>query len=104
MTTITNESQLVFEIMRELGKHGPVFRTNAGHIRLPNGKVFRGLPKGFSDVMFIGPEGRACFVEAKVEPNKPTAEQLKFIERMRSTGCYAGIAYSVAEAKKICNI
>ncbi|MDL2232250.1 VRR-NUC domain-containing protein [Ruminococcaceae bacterium OttesenSCG-928-L11] len=104
VTYIQNESRLIYEIMQELGKHGAVFRTNAGSIRLPNGKVFRGLPKGFSDILFIGRDGKACFVEAKVKPNKPEPEQIKFIEKMQSMGCLAGVAYSVDEAIHICSV
>jgi len=50
-----NESQLVYEVMFELGKHGAVYRTNCGSVRLANGKTFRGLPKGFADCMLILP-------------------------------------------------
>ena len=46
-----NESRLVYDVMQALGKHGAVYRCNAGAIRLPNGKTFRGMPKGFSDIM-----------------------------------------------------
>ena len=100
----TRESSLVNVIMKTLGQHGAVFRTNAGTVRLPNGKIFHGLPKGFSDILFIGKDGIACFIETKVEPNKPTPEQLAFIEKMRGLGCRAGVAYSLVEAVHICRL
>ena len=100
----SNESRLVFEIMRELGKHGAVYRTNSGAIRLPSGKYFRALPEGFSDVMLIRSDGAACFVEVKVKPNKPTDKQTAFIDKMRGLNCPAGIAYSVEDAAAICGI
>lgn len=90
--------------MTELGKHGAVFRCNSGSIRLPNGKYFRGMPKGFSDILFVGHNGVACFVEAKIKPNKAEPEQITFIEKMQSLGCRAGVAYSVTEAVQICGI
>jgi len=99
-----NESRLVYEIMRELGRHGAVYRMNAGQIKLEDGRVFRGLPAGFSDIMLIMDGGRVCFVEAKIKPNKPTQKQIEFIERMRGLGCAAGVAYSVEEAAQICGI
>jgi len=46
--------------MRELGKHGAIYRCNAGAVKLPDGGWFRGMPKGFSDVMLIMP-GRRLF-------------------------------------------
>ena len=99
-----NESQLLNDVMREIGKHGAVFRTNSGSVRLANGKSFRGLPKGFADCMLVRPGGTIAFVECKVKPNKPTPEQITFIEKMRSLGCRAGVAYSVDDALKICGI
>lgn len=54
--------------------------------------------------MFIGHDGKASFVEAKVKPNKPQPEQIKFIEKMQGMGCNAGVAYSVTEALKICGM
>lgn len=35
------------------------------------------------------------FIEAKVKPNKPTPEQVKFIEDMKAQGAVAGVCYSV---------
>ncbi len=99
-----NESRLVFEIMREIGKHGAVFRTNAGSYYTKDGQKVSGLPKGFLDVLFIRPDGQACFVEAKVKPNKATPEQLAFVNKMNALGCRAGVAYSVSEAMEICGL
>jgi len=90
--------------MQELGKHGAVFRTNAGSVKLPNGKIFKGLPKGFSDILFVRNDGKACFIETKIKPNEPTPEQLAFIKKMQGLGCHAGVAYSVNEAMQICEI
>jgi hypothetical protein len=98
------ESRLVYEIMRELGKHGAVYRANSGAVRLPSGKYFRALPEGFADVLFIRSDGAACFVEVKVKPNKPTDKQTAFIDKMRGFNCPAGIAYSVEDAAVICGI
>ena len=98
------ESRLLYEVIKELGKHGAVFRTNCGSIRLPNGKYFRALPEGFSDLMLIRSDGVACFIECKVKPNKPTDKQIAFIQRMRRLNCRAGVAYSIYETMEICEI
>jgi hypothetical protein len=99
-----SESRLLYEVMQALGKHGAVYRTNSGSVRLPSGKYFRALPEGFADIMFIRQDGGACFVECKVKPNKPTDAQVKFIEKMRGLNCRAGIAYSVEDAVVICGL
>ena len=100
----TNESNLINQTMRELGKHGAVYRTNSGSVKLDNGKRFRALPAGFSDIMFIRPDGIACFIEMKVKSNKPTDKQLEFIDKMKRHNCLAGVAYSVEEAMEICGL
>ena len=99
-----NESHLVFDVMQALGQHGAVYRCNSGSVRLPNGRQFRGMPRGFADIMLIKPGGQACFIETKVKPNTPTSEQITFIEKMHGLGCLAGVAYSVDEALHICGI
>ena len=99
-----NESQLVNAIMKELGKFGAVYRMNSGQIKLDNGRMFRGLPAGFSDIMLVMDGGRVCFVEAKVKPNKPTPQQAAFIEKMKRLGCAAGVAYDVNDALRIIGI
>ena len=99
-----SESQLVYSVMRELGKHVAVYRCNCGSVRLPNGKYFRGMPKGFSDIMAILPGGYAAFIECKSDKGKPSPEQSAFIEKVRALGCRAGVACSVADALAICGI
>jgi len=90
--------------MQELGKHGAVFRTNSGAVKLPDGKYFRAMPEGFADLLFIRSDGIACFVECKIGKGKPTDKQAAFIDKMRELNCPAGVAYSVADAAAICGI
>ena len=104
MDALINESQLLYQTMQELGKHGAVYRTNSGAVRLANGKYFRAMPEGFSDVMFIRPDGVVCFVELKTGRNKLSDKQQAFIEKMQSMNCRAGVAYSVQEALGICGL
>jgi len=98
------ESRLLYAVMQELGKHGAVFRTNSGAVRLPSGKYFRALPEGFADLMFIRQDGGVCFIECKIGRGKPTDKQIAFIEKMRRMNCRAGIAYSVQDAMIICGL
>ena len=99
-----NESRLVYEVMQKLGKYGAVYRTNSGAFRLPNGKYFRALPEGFSDVMFIRPDGVTCFIECKYGRGKATDKQTAFLAKMQGLNCRAGVAYTVADAMIICGI
>jgi len=78
-----------------------VFRINVGNFYTKDERYIKsGVPRGFSD-LFAVKDGRAYFIEVKVKPNKPTKDQLNFIDRMRERGCVAGVAYSVEEAIKI---
>lgn len=97
------ETDLMHMIMLKLSEQGnKVFRVNVGKVRTADGRIFStGLPKGFSDLLIIRPDGIACFVECKVKPNKPTPEQIKFIDVMRKQNALAGVAYTVEEAIKI---
>ena len=99
-----NESELLYEVMRELGKHGAVFRTNAGQFYTKGGHLVSGLPKGFSDIMLVLPGGQACFIETKVGSNKAMPEQEQFLKRMQLLGARAGLAYSVHDACVICGV
>lgn len=100
-----NEIDMMNSIRIALSKLGfTVFRANVGKVRLPDGRFFNtGLPKGFSD-LFVVKDGKAYFMEVKVKPNKPTAEQINFINRMREQGCVAGVVYSIEEAVNLCSL
>lgn len=81
-----------------------VFRTNVGTVQTADGRFFdTGLPNGFSDLLAIK-DGRACFIEVKVKPNKPSRVQVNFLARMRDIGCLAGVAYTVQDALRICEV
>ena len=98
------ESRLLYEVMQELGKHGAVYRCNSGQVKMANGKYFRAMPKGFSDILFIRHDGKACFVEVKKDKGKLAPEQAKFLERMRGLNAIAGAVRSVSEAMALCGL
>ena len=55
------------------------------------------FPKGFPDLLILTDKGQALFVETKVKPNKPTPDQVKFIDELRSRGFKASVIYSLEE-------
>jgi hypothetical protein len=104
-------------IRLELSKHGLVFRTNAGsawggkYTNIPNlGNVVINprkielLPKGFSDLLFVGTDGRVAFIECKDDKGTLRPEQEKFIKLMQSYGHRAGVARNVREALLIIGV
>lgn len=101
-------------IRLELSKHGLVFRTNAGsawggkYANVPhfgnvilNPQKIELLPKGFSDLLFVGTDGRVAFVECKDSKGKLRPEQERFLKLMQSYGHRAGVARSVEDALNI---
>ena len=99
------EHDLQNEIRLRLSRLGfAVFRANVGKRKTADGRWFdTGLPKGFSD-LFAVKNGRVYFIEVKVKPNRPSAEQINFLSQMVNRyGCKGGVAYSVEDAEAICS-
>lgn len=108
------ESVIQNSIRIALSKYGVVFRTNSGEfwqgervyskefnqMVLINLRKVDGLPKGFSDLLFIGNKCVA-FIETKQPGKKPTKEQENFLARMIQLGHAAGVARSDDEAVSI---
>ena len=93
-----------------------MFRTNAGsawggkYVNVPtygniviNPRKIELLPKGFSDLLFVGTDGRVAFIECKGDKGKLRPEQERFLEKQRSYGHRAGVDRSPEEALKIIN-
>lgn len=105
------EHELQNRIRVELSRYGMVFRTNAGtfwqgrrvwsrelqEAVIAQPQAVEGLPKGFSDLLFIDRHGCA-FIEVKSPRGKLREEQESFINLMRSYGHRAGVARSVEDA------
>lgn len=100
------EHKLMDDIRCELTRHGAkVFRANVGRLFTADGRmVTTGLPVGFPDLFGTLKGGRSFYIEVKVKPNKPSESQVNFIEILSRVGAAAGVAYSVEEALKICEI
>lgn len=103
------ESQLLTELIRKLYPTVHLYRTNAGTFRSLDGShVIRGLPKGFSDLFGVIPrqltesgEPLPVFLEAKIYPNRASAEQIAFLRDKHAEGCVAGVVYDVEDAWKL---
>lgn len=78
------------------------FRVNVGKVKTADGRWFdTGLKPGFSDLLCVLPGGKACFIETKQHPKKPTKQQCQFMLAMIERGCPAGVAYTVQDALDI---
>jgi len=111
------EHTLQNQIRVALSDYGICFRTNAGRFWqgkrvwsneynqyvLTDLKPVAGLPKGFSDTLFIGDNGKIAFIEIKTPKGRVRPEQEHFLDTMRGKGYKAGIARSVEDAIRIIN-
>lgn len=62
-----------------------------------------GVKKGVPDICVPVPNKKyhALYIEMKVKPNKPSPEQIEFLQRLNQCGNYAVIAWSGGEAIEI---
>ena len=91
------------QIRLELSKHGLVLRMNNGLFYTEDGRPIKsGLPRGTSDLLFIG-QGFMAFLEVKTSKGIPSKEQLRFIDKINSLGHKAGIVRNVQDALDIIN-
>ena len=99
-----NESYLVRDIIKSVYDNVTtmVFRVNTGSVVTKSGRRFStGVPKGHPDIYGVLDNGRAFYIEAKKKPNKPTPEQVAFINKAKAYGALAGVCYSVDEAMQL---
>lgn len=94
------EMDILNDIRLHLSQKGIItFRANVGKVRTPDGRYFdTGLPKGFSDLLAIRPDGVACFIEVKRPRGRVRQEQCKFLLEIMKHNCPAGIAFNVQDA------
>ena len=98
------ESQLQRQIMDYLRlKKCVVVKFRAVGIKKANGS-FIPLPageKGVSDLLFCTPDGRFGACEVKIKGNKPTQNQLDYLESIRKHKGIAILAYSLDDVIKM---
>lgn len=111
---MTPEDVVKNSIMIKAGELGYVtLRLNSGRawngnvVTTPNGVVVckaRSInlcPKGTSDLEIIMDSGKVAFVECKAGKGKPTEDQTRFIDKMKSLGHIAGVCWSVDDFLKL---
>lgn len=110
------EQDIQNKIRLALSQHGVVFRTNAGEFwqgELAYSREFKqrvlinlrrveGLPKGFPDLLFLGP-GQVAFIECKTEAGRLSEEQRRFSALLDRYQLPHGTARSPEDALKIIN-
>lgn len=98
-----NESRLICETIKATYPYVKLFRANVGRVKTPDGRWFStGLPKGYPDLCgYHRTSGRAVYIECKMPYNKPSEEQVKFIDEARAAGAIAAVCYSVEEAVEL---
>ena len=102
---MTPEHRLSNEIRIECGtRNWLCFHINVAKIRMSDGSYFNtGVPKGWPDLTILTDTGIAFYIETKIHPRKPTAEQLEFIRILRDRGFTAEVCYSLEEFMEVAN-
>jgi hypothetical protein len=100
-----SEHKFQNQVRKELSNLGYIsFRTNVGKIKMHDGRWFdTGLPVGFSDLIILK-DGKTYFIELKTGRNKPSKNQLHFLEIMKKNGFNAGVAWTMEDVFKILEI
>lgn len=95
----TREHRLSNQIRIKCGElNWLCFHINVGKIRMSDGTYFNtGVPPGYPDLTIFTDKGTVLFIETKIKPRKPTAEQLHFIDILRERGFTAEVIYTYEE-------
>lgn len=96
---MTPEHRLGNEIRLICGERDIIaWKVNVGTVLTADGAMFStGLPVGFPDLMLLGHNGKIVFIETKIHPRKPTREQLKMHDELRSRGFSVYVIYEISE-------
>ena len=114
-----SERRIQDDIRIEISKRckGVIFRTNAGSAYagdkiyspeygqyiLKNIRPYKGLPKGFPDLLYIGPGQTTIFIEVKTDTGKLSKEQERFHAMLKRNGFSVCVARSAREAVDFIN-
>ena len=106
MAKQNKEQILQGEIQAELSKHDIItFRINVIGLYSKDGRFIPpSVPKGHSDLYCVLKGGKIAYIEVKKGKGKPSKEQINFLEVMKKQGALGGLAYSIEDALKICEV
>jgi len=95
-----SEQDLVNAILDWLHlQHAWAIRVNSGFMKIEDAggrtRVFKGAPAGTPDIIGIWPGGLGIAIECKLKGNKPTSSQTETLEKIKTTGGLAVVAYSL---------
>lgn len=95
---MTPETLLATRLKLYCGEHNYIIiRQQSGNFYTSQGIPVKIGFNGLSDYLIITDKGEPVFVETKVRPNKPTKDQLRFIDEMHKRGVKAGVVYSIED-------
>lgn len=113
------EHNIQDEIRKEVSEKCPgvIFRTNAGQAYagdrvwshelgqyiLINLRPYKGLPRGFSDTVYFGPDADTVFIEVKTANGQTSEEQDRFLALMQKFGHSTAVVRSADEAVSYIN-
>lgn len=80
-----------------------IWSPEYGQYILTELRPYKGMPKGFSDLLYIGPAADTVFLEIKNERGKTSEEQDRFLALMKKYGHSAAVVRSADEAIKYIN-
>jgi len=77
------------------------WKNNTVGIAKPNGHYIPAQMTGIADILGIMPDGRFLAIEVKRPGNKPTPNQVQFIQNIINNKGLAFLAYSLDDVKQI---
>lgn len=78
-----------------LKKYLVVKFSSVGIYKQKTGSYIPQRQRGVSDLLACSPTGRFIAIEVKIKRNRPTKEQLAFIQEVRKRGGIGFVAYSL---------
>lgn len=92
----TEIRKLILQTLKRFPLIGDIWQNDSGSVgRRKKANQFR--PNGLPDIMGYFKSGRAIYIEVKAPKGRRSPEQISFIERAKSRGCFAMFAEGVDE-------
>jgi hypothetical protein len=99
---MTKEHVLMNNIRLWAASQGHIsIRYNVGSLKNGKNLINCGPPKGHPDLILYTKHAETVFIEAKIKPNKPSSEQINFLQKMRDFGFVALVVYSMEQIQDL---